>query len=205
MYRNIPEFNKTCIRASRERAYQKHMDALRNIKSTIPNSGFVSSKPKKTRVSRAERSINYTDSPENEQSTSHARPYTLHGKLQKDEVRRINYENFKVLRTVQGNQPGYNRNTWMLQKIDSDYQVAKNSEFLRTIPMNEMLEQELSNTYKPRRATTAYSGIRGSSTSRTTFSTKTPRIRTQKTNLSINSSRSPFNNSEANHDISDFD
>ena len=212
MYRNIPEFNKTCIRASRERAYQKHMDALKRIQSNIPNHGPIPSKPQKSANGKRKMKDSQIDAPyyestmmtsRTEGSSSHIRPYTLHGKVQKEEVKRIRYENSRILRAVQSTQAEFSRNTWMLQKIDSDYQVAKNSEFLRTVPMNEMIQKELSHSYKPTRSSTIYSGVRSSLTSRPR-TTRIGRNYTQRTNSSMkDDNNQPFYLTEVNDDISD--
>ena len=59
------------------------------------------------------------------------RPYSLHGKRQKEEVRRITYENRKILRAVQDRQPEFNRNVWLANKIDSFvYNLNKSSNIL---------------------------------------------------------------------------
>jgi hypothetical protein len=71
------------------------------------------------------------------------RPFTLLGQAQKDYMTRITYENRKLLNAVQERGPTLNRNDWLKHRLDHEYQLAKMSEYKKTIPMTEILRHEM--------------------------------------------------------------
>jgi hypothetical protein len=87
------------------------------------------------------------------------RPYTLMGQTQKDEMWRITHENKKLLRAVQEKRPNLNRNDWLHHELDHEYQIAKMSEYMSTVPMGEIIRQEsIRSSRRSRPATTGGGG-----------------------------------------------
>lgn len=160
MYRQLPEFNKICIKKSRDRAYNIHLETMKKIRPSIdtrapsvPKSMGRNGKKYEIEKTRAEsiqrenyqlhdriKSILRT---ENHSPARPQKPYTLQGSYQKDEMSRVTRDNQKMLKAVQTNKPYLSRNDWLYHKIDSIYQVSKNAEYVKTVPMSEILKKEL--------------------------------------------------------------
>jgi hypothetical protein len=66
------------------------------------------------------------------------------------------------LTAVQERRPILNRNDWLHHRLDHTYQVTKNSEYLTTLPMGEIIREECS----ARDSTARRSGDAASSTAR---------------------------------------
>jgi hypothetical protein len=159
MHRAIPEVNRICSKARHDRAYKRHINALRNIKPSIdmkmpkvPNTIGKNMKryelEKKrnleiqnqnirlvNRLDRILRQENYTAPPPQ-------KPYTLQGRFQKERMLRISEENKKIVRAVQNSRPILNRNEWLNHKIEHQYQVHKNAMYKQTLPMAEIIRLE---------------------------------------------------------------
>ena len=165
-YRYMPEVNRPCCRATRNREYQAHIDALNRIKSrrsTIDTSHpnvpqtigrnykrYEQEKQRNLQIRKDNmRLIGNMDRISREEHYPRAvpqRPYTLQGAKQKEEMLRITKENHKLLAAVQERKPILNRNDWLYHKIDHNYQVAKNSEYRQTLPYSEVMRQEIVRT-----------------------------------------------------------
>jgi hypothetical protein len=163
-YKYLPEGNRPCVRASRERGYHAHVDALHRIHRS-PGAVDTSSPIVPPRIGRNykryenetqrnceivrdnRRLIGAMDKIIREEHYPRAvpqRPFTLQGSAQKDEMSRITHENQKLLAAVQERRPILNRNDWLHHRLDHTYQVTKNSEYLRTVPMGEIIREECS-------------------------------------------------------------
>lgn len=159
MHRSIPEFNRICVKKSRDRAYQQHIDALKKIKSCIDNKKpktpqtigrnckrYEMEQQKCMKLQRDNNILDYKirkiQREEYFQRTAPQRPFTLHGQHQKEEMLRINYENGKLLKAIETRRPTLSRDEWRRHRLDHTYQVVKNSEFQKTVPMSDILRQE---------------------------------------------------------------
>lgn len=162
-YKALPEFNRVCIKASRDRAYQQHMDALKRMRPSVDTrqpdipqtigrnyKRYENEQQRNMVITRDnKRLVNKMDTIMKEEHYPRAvpqRPFTLQGQAQKDEMWRITHENHKLLTAVQEKKPTLNRNDWLLHKIDHEYQVNKMSELKPTLPMSEVLRREKLNT-----------------------------------------------------------
>jgi hypothetical protein len=174
-YKYLPEGNRPCVRASRERGYTAHVDALQRIHRS--NGAVDTSSPiVPPRIGRNyKRYENETQRNQEIERDNHRliykmdkiireehypraapqRPFTLQGQTQKDEMWRITHENHKILTAVQERRPILNRNDWLRHELDHEYQVTKNSEYLRTVPMGDIIRDQLSGRTKSSRRSTA--------------------------------------------------
>lgn len=160
MYKSLPEFNKICVKANRDRAYSRHLEALRKIRPSIdveapliPNRIGRDKKKYELEKQRAESiskqnnlmysNISETLKEEHYPKNQPKRPFTLQGSYQKEQMTKITSENHKILKAVQTKKPNLNRNDWLLHRLDHQYQVQKMSEHQRTVPMSEILKKEL--------------------------------------------------------------
>jgi len=174
-YRALPEFNRVCIKASRDRAYQQHMDALRRMRPVVDTRKPVTpqtvgrnykryeiEQQRNVTIERDNRrllgKINDVQRDEHYPRAIPQRPFTLMGQTQKDEMTRVTRENRKILNAVQDRRPGLNRNDWLMHRLDHEYQITKMSQFRKTVPMGEIVRQE--------RARTARGSLDGGSQSR---------------------------------------
>ncbi|OHT08173.1 hypothetical protein TRFO_23379 [Tritrichomonas foetus] len=168
-YRYLPEVNRPCCRATRSREYQAHIDALHRIKSkrgTLDNSHpntpqtigrnykrYENEKQRNLQIRKDNmRLVGNLDRIAREEHYPRAvpqRPFTLQGKVQKEEMLRITRENHKLLNAVQERRPILNRNDWLMHKIDHSYQVAKNAEYQQTVPMSEIMRREIYTSQDP--------------------------------------------------------
>lgn len=156
MYRAPPEVSRICIRKARDRAYQKHLDALKNVKSTLdtkqprmPNSigkNFKRYEIEKQRnlaiQNQNVRLVHRLDKILREEhfaSQPPGRPHTLQGRYQKEQMLRITEENAKIVKAIQQSRPLLNRNDWYMHRIDHEYQHHKNAEYKQTLPMSEII------------------------------------------------------------------
>lgn len=100
MYRAIPEVNRICSMADRARKYKQHQEALSKIKNRPkPRSNSVMDKP--------------------------MRPYSLHGKAQKEELMRINVENKKMYNAILYRSSIINRADFKEHEMDHQHQVSR--------------------------------------------------------------------------------
>ena len=194
MHRAIPEFNRICVKASRERAFAQHIEALKSIQhSKKPKVGlnpetYVVTKDKASTKKREgfveeKKAVNGVRSsiPKKEpKSILASRPYTLRGQAQRDELARINYENAKILHAVQTSKPTLSRNEWLEHRLEHKYQVTKISEFTKTVPKTDIIKDELDKTY----------GKKADSSLNTTHPSHTILGSPEKNNLKDNSSNS---------------
>ena len=160
MHRSIPEFNRICVKAARERAYAQHVEALKKIKPSVNNKHpldgipvSLNKKKKNPEKPQGEEGKVISDKMgvkkrEIKQEKLAQRPYTLRGQAQKDEMLRINYENSKILKAVQHKKPTLSRNDWLEHRIEHDYQVTKISEFKKTVPKSNIIRSEFDQTKK---------------------------------------------------------
>jgi hypothetical protein len=143
-YNTFPEFNKRCVQASRTRAYEKHKEALKHIRTCIDTS------PPYVRHAfpRDSKRKDHEEQPppdvpnDNKLQPLRQRPFTLLGQAQKDEMSRITQENRKLLVAVQVRPPVLNREDWRYHVLDHRYQIAKMSEYKKTVPMAQLVRQE---------------------------------------------------------------
>jgi hypothetical protein len=158
-YKNLPEFNRVCVKATRDRAYQLHMDALKNIRPSVDTRAPVipqtigrnykryENESERNRAITIENRrllsrMNDIQREEHYPRSGQQRPYTLMGRWQKEQMMRITHENRKLLSAVQERKPTIDRNDWRAHRLDHEYQITKMSEFKRTIPMDEIIRQE---------------------------------------------------------------
>lgn len=106
MYRAIPEANRICAMADRGRRYRLHQEALQKIKN----------KPNKNRS-------------KSQMNGKPQRPYSLKGKVQKEEKERINHENQKMVKAIIEQEPTISRSDFIEQEMDHQHQVARMSQF----------------------------------------------------------------------------
>jgi hypothetical protein len=171
------------VRASRERGYHAHVDALHRIQQSSgvvdtsspivpPRIGrnykrYENETQRNHEIERDNRRLIYKmDKIVREEHYPRAvpqRPFTLQGQTQKDEMWRITHENHKILAAVQERRPILNRNDWLHHELDHAYQVAKNSEYLRTVPMSEIIREQLSSRGGSSRRSTATASAQGRS------------------------------------------
>lgn len=162
-YKYLPEVNRPCCRATRSREYQAHIDALHRIQThrgaidtSHPNTPqtigrnykrYEHEKQRNLQIRKDNmRLIGKMDKISREEHYPRAppqRPYTLQGSRQKEEMKRITHENHKLLNAVQDRKPTLNRNDWLMHKLDHQYQLNKMSEYKQTVPMSEIMRQEL--------------------------------------------------------------
>ena len=158
-YKALPEGNKICIKAARDRAYQQHLSALRNMKSSLDTKRpmipqtlgrnykrFENEKHRNAIIARDNnrllRHIESFQHQENYPAAPIQRPFTLQGQAQRDEMSRITFENHKLLKAVQQRKPILNRNEWLKHRLDHEYQITKMSEFKKTVPMSQIIRKE---------------------------------------------------------------
>ncbi|OHT11826.1 Splicing factor [Tritrichomonas foetus] len=175
-YKALPEFNRVCMKAARERAYKQHLSALNNMKPSVDTRApvipqtigrnykrYENEKLRNEIISRDNnRLLNKIDSYQKQEHFPRAkpqRPYTLQGQYQRDEMARITYENHKLLNAVQERKPILNRNEWLKHKIDHQYQITKMSEFKRTVPKSEILRQEMGSSFGNHRPNTTFGSV----------------------------------------------
>ena len=159
MYRSIPEVNRICSQAARDRAYQQHIQALKNMKTCVDTRKPVTPQTigrnykkyenEKVRCSTVLRDNSRLESKMRDiQRQEHfprivpQRPYTLQGQAQKDEMMRIDRENMKLLKAIETKKPTLNRTEWTKHRLDHTYQITKMSEFKKTIPMSDVVREE---------------------------------------------------------------
>ena len=159
MYRAIPEVNRICCQAARDRAYQQHIQALRNMKSSVDTrkpqtpqtigrnyKKYENDKIRCTTIlrdnTRLENKMREIQKQEHFPRTVPQRPFTLQGQYQKDEMNRIDKENEKLLKAIQTRKPVLNRTEWTRHRLDHTYQITKMSEFKKTVPMSDIVRQE---------------------------------------------------------------
>jgi hypothetical protein len=169
MYRALPEFNRACVKAARDRAYQQHLSALTNMRPSVdttrPHCPLVIGRNFKRYVNDQERNAlimrdnkRLLGKMEDIQRQEHypiarpRRPFTLLGQAQRDEMARITHENKKLLTAVQDRPPVLNRNEWLAHHIDHEYQIQKMSEHTTTRPMGEVIKDERAKIAAPRSA-----------------------------------------------------
>lgn len=187
MYRAQPEFNRICVKRSRDRAYKKHIEALKRVKPSIdtrqpicpPSVGknfkrYEIEKQRNVRirnqniqlVQRLDRIVRE----EHYHSQAPQRPFTLQGQFQRLEMQRISKENAKLVLAVQNSRPILNRLEWMAHKVDHEYQHHKNAQYRPTLPMSEIIRMEqevLSARRRPSRHDDIYyDNIQGSQSAR---------------------------------------
>lgn len=105
MYKSIPEVNRLCAISDRARQYRLHKEALKRIEA----GSYGQNGPKKCRSNLAE----------------HPLKRTLHGKAQKQEQERINYENKKILNAMEKREPTINLADFQELQIEHERQVAR--------------------------------------------------------------------------------
>ena len=159
MYRAIPEVNRICCQAARDRAYQQHINALKNMKSSVDTRkpqtpqtigrNYKKYENDKIRCSnilrdntRLENKMREIQKQEHFPRVVPQRPFTLQGQAQKDEIVRIDKENAKLLKAIETRKPTLNRTEWTRHRIDHTYQLNKMSEFRKTIPMHDVVREE---------------------------------------------------------------
>ena len=159
MYRAIPEVNRICCQAARDRAYQQHIQALRNMKSSVDTrkpktpqtigrnyKKYENDKIRCTTIlrdnTRLENKMREIQKQEHFPRTIPQRPFTLQGQYQKDEMNRIDKENAKLLKAIETRKPVLNRTEWTRHRLDHTYQITKMSEFKKTVPMSDIVRQE---------------------------------------------------------------
>ncbi|OHT16144.1 Splicing factor [Tritrichomonas foetus] len=200
-YRYMPEVNRPCCRATRSREYQAHIDALTRIKThkgvidtTHPDTPqtigrnykrYEHEKQRNVQIRKDNmRLVGNMDRIAREEHYPRAvpqRPFTLQGQRQKDEMWRITHENHKLLNAVQERKPILNRNDWLMHKMDHTYQVNKNSEYRQTVPMSEIMRQELYSSQGYRRPVgSSYASTRKSSRVSTSRRSQTSQSSRQK-------------------------
>jgi hypothetical protein len=97
-----------------------------------------------------------------------ARPFTLQGKWQKEQMARITYENHKLLEAVEERPPTMKYGDMLRHNRDHRYQVTKMSEYQKTVPMSEIIRDELRANRQSRPQTTySYAGSVASRRSQT--------------------------------------
>jgi hypothetical protein len=158
-YRTLPEFNRSCIKAARDRAYQQHVSALKDMRPSVdttrPQCPQVIGRNYKRYVNDQERNelivrdnkrllgkMGDIQRQEHYPIAVPKRPFTLLGQAQKDEMARITHENRKMLVALQERRPTLNRNDWMVLRLDHEYQIQKMSEYTRTRPMGDIIRAE---------------------------------------------------------------
>jgi hypothetical protein len=158
-YKYLPEFNRVCIKASRDRAYQQHMDSLKRMRTCVDTTEppipqtvgrnykrYENESQRNETITRDNRRLlgkmNDIQRQEHYPRAVPQRPYTLMGQAQKDEMWRITHENHKLLTAVQERRPVLNRNDWLHHRLDHQYQITKMSEYKTTVPMGEIIRQE---------------------------------------------------------------
>ncbi|KAH0794316.1 Splicing factor [Histomonas meleagridis] len=149
-YKAFPEFNRICMKASRDRAYQRHIDALRKIRSSIDTnkpSSPQAYRRYKSHENEKRRNSDVTRSRDIERDEHHS---------PKNDSIRIARENHRLLAAVQDKKPLLDRNDWYLHQLDHMYQTTKMSEFKKTVPISEIQRQRMSRT----RPATTYNGPR---------------------------------------------
>lgn len=159
MFRALPEVNRICSKAARDRAYEQHLAALRNMKASVntrkpqtPQSigrNYKRYENEKQRCStvlkdnqRLEGKMHDIQKQEHFPRVLPQRPYTLQGQAQKDEMARIDYENKKLLKAIETRKPTLNRTEWTRHRLDHTYQITKMSEFKKSVPMSDIVREE---------------------------------------------------------------
>lgn len=148
MYMSIPEFNRSCIKAERDRAYRVHLETLQSMRpseKTTYSHSLIFSKQQKKSPSTKSRDISKSNySPRASSRSSQSSPqksYNLQRKIRREDQRRIQYENEKLVKTISSLPNQYDKKNWFSNKVDSDYQVAKNSVYLETVPMSVIISR----------------------------------------------------------------
>ncbi|EAX87535.1 Splicing factor, putative, partial [Trichomonas vaginalis G3] len=159
MFRALPEVNRICSKAARDRAYEQHLAALRNMKPLVntrkpqtPQSigrnckRYENEKQRCSTVlkdnQRLEGKMHDIQKQEHFPRVLPQRPYTLQGQYQKDEMARIDYENKKLLKAIETRKPTLNRTEWTRHRLDHTYQITKMSEFKKSVPMSDIVREE---------------------------------------------------------------
>jgi hypothetical protein len=193
----MPEGNRPCCRAAHERGYDAHLIALRRIQGSggaVDTSAPIAPQKVGRNYKRYEneqqrneeiirdnlRLVGKMDRIAREEHYPRAvpqRPFTLQGQAQKDEMARIMHENRKLLTAVQERRPILNRNDWFRHKLDHEYQTTRISEYRQTVPMGEILREELRGSVASRRSTAAPESV---TSTRTRSSRRSGSVRTKK-------------------------
>lgn len=119
MHRAIKEVNKTCARADRDRQYQQHMLALKKInKSRAPQSWKPMTSMSRTRDISG-------------------------GRASPKRVERVKEDAVHLPSVLKSKGPQIDNKQWWLQSMDHEYQVRKNSEYNRTLPLKKIVRNEL--------------------------------------------------------------
>ena len=162
-YRALPEVNHFCCKAARDRVYNQHIEALRRMRPSVDTrkpetpqivgrnyKRYENERQRHVEITRDNKrlleKLNEVQRQENYPAAVQQRPYTLMGQTQREEMMAIARNNRRLLTAVQKRRPVLNRNDWMMHKVDHEYQVAKHSEYRRTLPMGEIIRQERART-----------------------------------------------------------
>ena len=171
MYRALPEVNRICCRAQRDRAYKQHLNALKNVRPSIDTRAPITPRTIGKNLKRYEiekqrnlaiqnqnvRLVHRLDRilrEEHYASQPPQRPFTLQGRWQKEKYKRITEENEKIIKAVQNSRPILNRNDWYNHQLDHEYQLHKNAEYKQTLPMSDIIklkEEELQSARREKR------------------------------------------------------
>ena len=148
----MPVSNRVCMKASRDRAYQKHLEALRKTKSTINTSApqvpktigrnmkrYENEKQRNEEIAKSNQRL-YKDLEkiQNRNVMAQDSPqihFTMRGSYQADQIDRIDRENRKLVNALLNQKPNINRVDFYAHRCDHIYQVNKMSILKRT-PLN---------------------------------------------------------------------
>lgn len=130
MFRAIPEVSHICSMADRGRQYRLHQEALEKIKGRSKSKIAVRSKS------------SICGQP--------LRPYSLKGKVQKEEQMRIEQENLKMKNALLKCNPTINRKELQVLDKDHQHQVKRMAGFRREV-YGFPTEEKLTNTKRPMR------------------------------------------------------
>ena len=159
MYRSEPEVSKICQKAMRERAYKQHLKALKKVHHIIDTSKPIKPRTigknfyqyeldnqKNLEISKQNKKL--VENLQKIYKKSHfklpppQRPYTLQGRIQREEMLKITEDNEKIIKAVQNKKPLLNRNDWLQHEIEHEYQLHKISEFKPKIPISDIIKQK---------------------------------------------------------------
>lgn len=159
-YRDMPVVNRTCTKATQDRAYQKHLEALQKTKATINTSApqvprtvglnmkkYENEKQRNEEIAKDNLKLyNDIEKIQNRKKSPHQSPqthFTLRGQYQVEQAEQIDRENRKLVNALVNQKPNIKRTDFYYHNCDHLYQVNKMSIHKKTVPMSQIMRQKL--------------------------------------------------------------
>lgn len=155
----MPEANRFCVQAGRDRAYKQHLDALKRTKASVDTSTpdipktigrdlkrFEIEKQKMIQIENENNTLARDLQKINDRKTELTDPqchFTLHGKVQKEQAYRIELDNKKMVNALHESKPTMSRNDWFYHECDHEYQTTRKSHYKKTVPFCQVLRKKL--------------------------------------------------------------